>query len=270
MLQKVFPMPQLPDARPVNGDAALALIEGLRLDFDEVVAVRDLSFRLERGSILGLVGPNGAGKTTALRSMAGILPPNAGRIEIVGVDLEKNPVEAKRRIAFVADDPRLFTGLTVWEHLRFTAALYRVNSFEQRARKLLEEFSLADECDTVCGNLSLGMRHKLGLCGALLHDPDVLMMDEPLTGLDPRGILTLKAMLKERAAAGKGVILSSHLLGLVEDICTHILMMHKGSLLYVGPLAGVREKFHAVESVTLEEVFLAVTEGEAASGGEGR
>jgi len=248
---------------PNQPGAPAAQVNNLQVAYGDQLAVRDLTFTLERGMILGLIGPNGAGKTTILRAMSGILPPHSGRIRIVGTDIEDDPVTAKKSIAYVADDPRLFAGLTVWEHLRFTAAVFQVGRFEAVAVDLLERFSLSDQRDTVCGALSLGMRHKVGICCALLHNPDVLMMDEPLTGLDPRGILTLKTMLNERAAEGKSVIISSHLLGLVEDISTTVLLMKRGRASYLGPLPGLREAFSTAGAETLEEVFLRATEGEA-------
>jgi ABC-2 type transport system ATP-binding protein len=171
-----------------------------------------------------------------------------------------DPVAAKRALAYVPDDPKLFDTLTVWEHLDFVASAYRVTNFEARASCLLAQFELEEKRNTVAQELSRGMRQKVGVCCAYLHDPQAILFDEPLTGLDPRGIRTLKDSVRQRATAGAAVIISSHLLELVEDLCTHLLILHHGKRLFFGPLDEARATFagHAADA-SLEEVFFRAT-----------
>ena len=231
--------------------------------YGETVAVCGLSFALEPGVILGLVGPNGAGKTTTLRSLAGIIRPTRGRLHVAGHDVVAEPVAAKRELAYIPDEPRLFDALTPWEHLQFTASAYRVPAFEAPATKLLTQFELLEKRDTLAQELSRGMRQKVAICCGYLHDPKVILFDEPLTGLDPRAIHTLKDSILERAGRGAAVIVSSHLLSLVEDLCSHLLILHRGKCLFFGPLGEARAQFHGLGGdASLEEVFFRATEQE--------
>lgn len=239
----------------------LISVEHFHKCYDRTVAVEDLSFHVEAGQVLGLVGPNGAGKTTTLRTLTGIIPPTRGRLCIGGHDIVTAPVAAKRTFAYVPDDPKLFDGLTVWEHLQFTAAAYQVVSFQRPAKELLERFELLEQSNTISQELSRGMRQKAALCCALLHSPRVLLLDEPLTGLDPRGIRTLKDIIRTLAKTGVAVVLSSHLLALVEDICEQYLMLHHGRKLFSGTLAEAKSAFSDVQAdASLEEVFFRATE----------
>ena len=236
-------------------------VEAFHKAYRETVAVADLSFAVEAGQVLGLVGPNGAGKTTTLRALSGILPPTRGRLAIAGCDLVEQPVAAKAELAYVPDDPSLFDALTVWEHMQFTASAYRVKDYVPAAEALIEQFELTEKRDTVAAELSRGMRQKTAICCALLHAPKALLLDEPLTGLDPRAIRTMKDAISERAAEGAAVIVSSHLLSLVEDLCSHLLILHRGQRLFCGPIGEARSAFADVEAdATLEEVFLRATE----------
>jgi ABC-2 type transport system ATP-binding protein len=230
--------------------------------YRELVAVAGLSFEVPAGAVLGLVGPNGAGKTTTLRALAGIIPPTRGRLLVAGHDVVDDAVAAKRELAYVPDDPKLFDLLTVWEHLQFVAGAYRVSDFAPRATALIEQLELTEKRDTIGQELSRGMRQKVAVACAYLHDPQVILFDEPLTGLDPRGIRTLKQSIVERAAAGAAIIVSSHLLSLVEDLCTHLLILQRGCALFCGPIAQARAAFATVnEDASLEEVFFKATEG---------
>jgi ABC-2 type transport system ATP-binding protein len=231
--------------------------------YNQTVAVQGLSFTIHPGQILGLLGPNGAGKTTTMRAICGIIPPTQGRLRVAGHDIVSQAVKAKRELAYVPDDPHLFDTLTVWEHLQFTAAVYRVPDFEPAARRLLEQFELLDKRDTVAQELSRGMRQKVAICCAYVHDPKAILLDEPLTGLDPRGIRTMKQSVRERAAAGAAVLVSSHLLALVEDLCTHLLIVHHGKRLFFGPIKEARAAFAGVDvdkDASLEELFFRATE----------
>jgi ABC-2 type transport system ATP-binding protein len=232
--------------------------------YRETVAVAGLSFEVAAGEILGLVGPNGAGKTTTLRAVAGIIPPTRGQLIVAGHDIVSQPIPAKRALAYVPDDPKLFESLTVWEHLEFVAAAYRVDDAQRKARELLSLFELEEKQDTVAQELSRGMRQKVAIASAYLHDPKAVLFDEPLTGLDPRGIRTMKDSILQRSRDGAAVVISSHLLSLVEDISTHLLILHRGKRLYFGRIEDARAAFDDLESdASLEEVFFRATESPA-------
>ena len=172
-----------------------------------------------------------------------------------------NPLPAKSALAYVPDDPHLFDTLTVWEHLEFMASAYRVNDFAARAATLLERFQLEDQRDTIAQELSRGMRQKVAICCAYLHDPKAILFDEPMTGLDPRGIRTMKETVVERAKSGTAFLISSHLLALVEDLCSHLVILHHGRSLFVGPMQHARTAFAAAGTdASLEELFFRATE----------
>jgi ABC-2 type transport system ATP-binding protein len=212
------------------------------------------------GQVLGLLGPNGAGKTTTMRAIAGIIPPTQGRLFVAGRDVRIDPVGAKRALAYVPDDPKLFEALTVWEHLKFMASAYKVESWEGHGEQLLQLFELVEKRDTVAQELSRGMRQKVAICCAYLHRPAAILFDEPLTGLDPKGIRVMKESVRGVAAAGAAVVVSSHLLALVEDLVTHLLILHRGRSLFFGPAAEARGAFAATGDASLEDVFLRATE----------
>ncbi|HEV8265060.1 MAG TPA: ABC transporter ATP-binding protein [Gemmatimonadales bacterium] len=230
--------------------------------YGNLVAVDGLSFAVAPGEVLGLVGPNGAGKTTTLRSLVGIIRPTRGTISIGGRDLQRDPVAAKRQLAFIPDEPRLFEYLTVEEHLRFTARLYGVGQgdADRRIPALLSELELTEKAGAVPDELSRGMKQKLAIACGLLHEPQALLFDEPLTGLDPAGMRRMKQTIVERARVGAAVILSSHLLHLVEEICTRVLVIHRGRLVALGTIAEIVAARPDLQGKTLEEVFLALTE----------
>lgn len=242
-------------------------VESLTKLYGELAAVDDLSFAVAQGEVLGLVGPNGAGKTTTLRSLVGIIRPTKGRITIGGHDLERDPVGAKRLLAYMPDEPHLFEYLTVEEHLRFTARLYQVADVENRLPPLLRELELADKARALPAELSRGMKQKLVIACGLLHDPQVLLFDEPLTGLDPAGIRRMKQTIVDRARAGAAVLLSSHLLHLVEEICTRVLILQRGRMVAFGTLQEILARRPDLAGRSLEDVFLALTEGDGGDGG---
>ena len=237
-------------------------VSGLTKRYGTFTAVRDLSFTVQPGEVLGLVGPNGAGKTSTLRSLAGIIPANAGRIHIHGVDLNADPVNAKRQLAFFPDEPRLFDYLTVRQHLNFVARIYGVTDYAALAQPLLEELEIADKADQLPGELSRGMKQKLAIACGLLHSPRVMFFDEPLTGLDPLGIRRMKDSILSRARAGAAIVLSSHLLHLLEEVCSHVLILKKGEKIAHGTLAEISAQFaHGETNVSLEEIFIRATGG---------
>ncbi len=238
------------------------VVEDYHKHYGDVVAVAGITFSVAPGEVLGLVGPNGAGKTTTLRALAGILTPTRGRLNIAGHDLQTDPVAAKAALAYVPDDPRLFDQLTVWEHFRFIAGAYRLDGdWQPLAEELLTRFELGEKRDALASDLSRGMRQKLAIACGYLHRPSAILLDEPLTGLDPRGIRTMKDTIREHAAAGAAVIVSSHLLSLVEDLCTTLLVLRHGRMVWHGRLADLRREAEADgRKETLEDVFFRLTE----------
>jgi ABC-2 type transport system ATP-binding protein len=236
------------------------VVEDFHKAYGSTVAVAGLNFAVESEEILGLVGPNGAGKTTTLRALAGILTPTRGRLLIDGHDLAREPIQAKAALAYVPDDPHLFDSLTVWEHLRFVASAYRVLDWMSKGEVLLDQFELTEKRDAMAGELSRGMRQKVAICSAYLHDPRAILFDEPLTGLDPRGIRTIQDSIRSRAERGAAVIVSSHLLSLVEGLCTSVLVLHRGRARFRGSLDELRSREgENGRPETLEELFFRLT-----------
>ncbi|MFL5242908.1 MAG: ABC transporter ATP-binding protein [Gemmataceae bacterium] len=237
------------------------LVEGFHKHYGETVAVAGISFCVAPGEILGLLGPNGAGKTTTLRALAGILTPSQGRLAIDGHDLATDPVAAKAALAYVPDDPKLFDQLTIWEHFRFIASSYRLHDWAKRAEGLLVQFELTEKRNALTAELSRGMRQKVAICCGYLHGPQAILLDEPLTGLDPHGIRTMKDSIIDQAKEGTAFIISSHLLSLVEDLCTTVLILHRGRQLLHGKLADLRQQISAGgQKETLEDLFFRLTE----------
>jgi ABC-2 type transport system ATP-binding protein len=235
-------------------------VEDFHKAFDDHVAVRGLSFVVQPGELMAIIGPNGAGKTTTMRAIAGIIPASRGRIAIGGFDVAADPLAAKSRLAFVPDDAPLFHDLTVEEHLAFYASVYRVSDAREKARRLLDEFDLSARLHAPASSLSRGMRQKLAICCGYLHDPQAILLDEPLTGLDPHGIRVFKRSLRERAAQGAAVVISSHMLAMVEDLCTHVLILANGSRRFFGTIDELRASFDCLATAaSLEEIFFAAT-----------
>jgi ABC-2 type transport system ATP-binding protein len=235
-------------------------VDGLTKLYGALAAVNGLSFTVRPGEVMGLVGPNGAGKTTTLRCLAGVIPATQGTMRICGCDLRANTIAAKQKLAYFPDEPRLFDYLTVWQHLNFVARIYQVPDYEPVGRQLLEELELADKADKLPGELSRGMKQKLAIVCGLLHRPEAMFFDEPLTGLDPVGIRRMKDTILRRAQAGAAIIVSSHLLHLVEEICSHILILKNGQKVVYGALAEVRQRFaEAAPDASLETVFFRAT-----------
>ena len=243
-------------------EVLLIRVQDFHKSYGKTVAVEGLSFEVNAGEILGLVGPNGAGKTTTLRSLVGIITPTRGELAVGGYNITQESINAKRLLAYVPDDPKLFDSLTIWEHLQFIASTYRIRDFSEPATRLLERFELLEKRDTIAQELSRGMRQKVAICCAYLHDPKVILFDEPLTGLDPRGIRTAKDSITENARSGAAVIISSHLLSLVEDLCTHYLILSRGKMLFFGRKEDAQAQYAGTgDSASLEEIFFRATEG---------
>jgi ABC-2 type transport system ATP-binding protein len=236
------------------------VVERLCRVYGDVIAVDDLSFTVERGEIVGLIGPNGAGKTTTLRALAGILRPSGGRVLIDGHDIVGEPIPAKSGLAFMPDEPHLFEYMSVEEHLRLIARLYGIDDIDARARSLLDELELTGREKRLPGELSRGMRQKVVIACGLVRRAPVLLFDEPLTGLDPLGIRRMRETITRRAAAGAAILLSSHLLPLVQEVCSRVIIMDRGHKVADGTVAELAARVDvAAAGSSLEQIFLRVT-----------
>lgn len=228
----------------------------------KVKAVENLNLSISDGQIFGLLGPNGAGKTTTIKMITGILNCDSGAIKINGIDIKQNAIEAKKQFGFVPDSPDMFLRLKGLEYLNFISDIYGVNS-EDRIKRI-DEFSKRFELTNALGDkiqsYSHGMRQKIVLMGALIHEPNVWILDEPMTGLDPKASFELKEMMREHAASGKTVLFSTHVLEVAEKICDKVAIINKGKVLFCGTLDEMREHFKVNES--LENMFLEMTENE--------
>jgi ABC-2 type transport system ATP-binding protein len=236
--------------------------EHLGKKYGEFTAVRDLDFAIEKGEVFGFLGPNGAGKTTTIRMMMGILVPSSGRITIDGLDCQKDRVEVKRRVGYLPDNPIFYDYLRGREILEFVGEMQGLSRGDAQAKAgtLLADLALDDAAEEFAVNYSTGMKKKLGLACALIHDPTVLILDEPTNGLDPRASHEVQERLRLAATQGKTIFLSTHLLDMAEHLCSRVGIIDKSELVAVGPLKELQEKVGPGGS--LEEVFLKVTQAE--------
>ncbi|MBN1471346.1 MAG: ABC transporter ATP-binding protein [Syntrophaceae bacterium] len=235
-------------------------LSALTKDYGTTLAVNNLNLNVAAGEIYGFIGPNGAGKTTTIRMMGGILAPTSGIITIGGVDMSKDPVQGKKMIGFVPDRPFLYEKLTGMEFLRFSGDLYNVEkkTFQQKAKFLLQQFALWNWADELIEAYSHGMKQRLIIASALLHDPRILIIDEPMVGLDPEAVHMVKDILKDLSANHHTTIfVSTHTLSLAEDLCHRIGLIHKGTLLAEGNLDELK-RIAKLGEAKLEEVFLTI------------
>ena len=235
--------------------------QGLTRRYGPLIALDHLDLTIEAGQIFGLLGPNGAGKTTTLKLMTGLLRPSAGTVRVAGLDLLDRPREARRLIGYVADEPYLYEKLSPEEFLRFSAEIYGVPPAEiaGRTARLLRLFDLEPQGSKLIEGLSHGMKQKVALAGALIHEPRVLFLDEPTVGLDPRGARTLKALLRRLADRGVTIVLSTHILEIAERLCDRVAILDRGRLAAVGTLTELRSDGG---ERTLEQIFLDMTGGD--------
>ncbi len=224
-------------------------------------AVQGVNLEVKRGTLYGFLGPNGAGKTTTIKMLTGLIRPDAGSVEVAGVDVVRNPLEAKRRIAFVPDQPVLFEKLTAWEFLAFVADVYGVppQVARTRAEELLEMFNLTGAAQELVGGYSHGMKQKCALAAALLHEPEVLFLDEPTVGLDPASARLIKNILRRLVARGGTVFMTTHILEIAQSLCDEIGIMHRGVILASGTVDELRAQARAAQDNSLEDIFLALT-----------
>lgn len=225
-------------------------------------AVDILNLTIPEGIIFGFLGPNGAGKSTTIKMIAGILNSDSGHIKINGINIKDKPIEAKKQFGYVPDSPDMFLRLKGLEYLNFMADIYEVPKEARREKieNLAKRFEMSDALSDKIQSYSHGMRQKIVLMGALIHDPSVWILDEPLTGLDPKSSYTLKEMMREHVSSGKTVFFSTHVLEVAEKICDKVAIINKGNILFCGTLDEMREHFKSNES--LEKMFLELTENE--------
>lgn len=222
-------------------------------------AVDSITWEVEDGKITGFIGPNGAGKSTTLKMITGVIVPTSGSITINGTDISANPIEAKKKFAFVSDTPDNFLKLKGIEYLNFVADIYGVSEKDRKERiiSLADRFEMTNALEKTMADFSHGMRQKMMIMGALIHQPSVWILDEPLVGLDPNSAHILKEMMKEHAAKGNTVLFSTHVLEVAEKLCDKIAIINKGKLVYSGTLEELKEKYSGEDS--LESIFLEVT-----------
>ena len=232
-------------------------------------AVDHLDLTVRKGEFYALLGPNGAGKTTTLRMVSGLLKPDAGAITVEGIDALADPVAAKRVMAWVSDEPMIYDKLTPFEYLEFVARLWSVGAVtaQTRAHKLIEWLQLSDHAHARCESLSKGMRQKVALAGALVHEPKLLILDEPLTGLDAASARQVKSVLRERVAAGGTVIMTTHILEIAERMADRIGVIAAGRLIAEGTLDELHRKV-GIRDTSLEDTFLALVAGQDAAAAE--
>ena len=235
-------------------------LKDLTKKYVDFLAVDHLNLSIKKGEIFGFIGPNGAGKTTTIKMISGILSPTSGSIMIAGINMKNHPEKAKSKIGFIPDRPYLYEKLTGMEFLKFVADLYGVdsNSFLQKARRHLKMFSLLDWSNELIESYSHGMKQRLIMAAALLHDPEVIIVDEPMVGLDPVAIMMVKDLFQNLAKQGVTVFMSTHTLKIAEDICDRIGVIHKGQLIATGTTEDLQREAQ-VTNADLEQVFLNLT-----------
>jgi ABC-2 type transport system ATP-binding protein len=234
-------------------------LEHLVKRFGDLTAVNDVSLTVGRGEFFAMLGPNAAGKTTTMKLLVGLVKPTSGRARICGHDIQTHSLEARQHLAYVPDFPFLYDKLTAWEFFRFTGQLFRLSDerIETNARALVERFHLGESAHRQLEGLSHGTRQRVAIVAALLHDPEVFVIDEPMVGLDPQHARIVKDVLKERSRAGMTVLLSTHQLDIAEEMADRIGIIHGGRLIAVGTPAELRARSGRQG---LEDIFLQLTQ----------
>lgn len=235
-------------------------LKDLTKKYVDFPAVSNLNLSIQKGEIFGFIGPNGAGKTTTIKMIGGVLEPTSGSVMIAGISMKDNPEKAKSKIGFIPDRPYLYEKLTGMEFLKFVADLYGVNSdiFSEKAEQHLKMFSLLDWSNELIESYSHGMKQRLIMAAALLHDPEVIIVDEPMVGLDPVAIMMVKDLFRNLAKQGVSIFMSTHTLKIAEDICDRIGIIHKGHLIATGTTDDLQRKAQVTDA-DLEQVFLNLT-----------
>lgn len=228
------------------------VVSHLVKNYGTQIAVNDLSFSLEKGEIVGFLGPNGAGKSTTMKMITGSIEPDAGFIEVNGINMSKDPITAKRRIGYLAESNPHYYDLYIKEYLEFVAHVHEIKEVQKQITKVIEQVGLGPEQHKKIGQLSKGYKQRVGLAAAIIHEPDVLILDEPTTGLDPNQIIEIRQLIKE-LGQNKTVLFSSHILQEVEAICGRVIIIHKGNLVANQPIHELNL------NSSLEEVFRSLT-----------
>jgi ABC-2 type transport system ATP-binding protein len=233
----------------------------LTKQYGKLTAVKGINLEVAGGQVFGFLGPNGAGKTTTIKMMAGLLQPTGGSAHIGGYDVQQEPLKAKSISGFIPDRPYLYEKLTATEFMHFVAKLYRMENQDRRTAQLLDLFGLNDWADELVENFSHGMKQRLVMASALLHKPQVLIVDEPMVGLDPRGARLVKDIFKKLASEGVTVFMSTHTLEIVEQVCTRMAIINKGEIIAQGSVEDLARMASMPDS-PLEQVFLKLTGGD--------
>ncbi|MFD1040541.1 ABC transporter ATP-binding protein [Virgibacillus byunsanensis] len=222
-------------------------------------AVHNLNLEVNKGELFGFLGPNGAGKTTTIKMLTGLLEPTSGTAEVNGIDIWKQPIQAKKNIAYVPDQPNLYPKLTGWDYLEFIASVFHVpeEKFQAKATELLSTFNLTDQADDLIESYSHGMKQKIAICGALVHEPEVLFLDEPTVGLDPKSARSLKNLLRELCDNGMTAFVSTHILEIAEQMCDRVGIILDGDIIALGTMNELKST-----DQSLEDIFLELTGGE--------
>ena len=237
-------------------------VEGLSKSYGDVVALDDVSLRCESGQVFGLLGPNGAGKSTLLKIVVGLLKPTSGIVRLGEHDIAQSPEAAKQIVGYLPENPSLYTGLTVQEFLQFVGKIRGVDdsSLANKVDESLRTFSLVEKTDSLIGSLSKGMKQKVALIASTIHDPSVLVLDEPLTALDPRTQRLVKDWIGSQAGKGVTILLSTHLMEIAQSYCTRLAIIDKGRIVASGVIDTLREKAAAGSEANLDEIFLRLTD----------
>lgn len=237
-------------------------VEGLSKSYGDVVALDDVSFRCESGEVFGLLGPNGAGKSTLLKIVVGLLKPTSGTVRLGAHDVVQSPEAAKQIVGYLPENPSLYTGLTVQEFLQFVGKIRGVDdtSLTNKVGESLRAFNLVEKTDSLIGSLSKGMKQKVALIASTIHDPSVLVLDEPLTALDPRTQRLVKDWIGSQAGKGVTILLSTHLMEIAQSYCTRLAIIDKGRIVASGGMDTLREKAAAGSEANLDEIFLRLTD----------
>ncbi len=236
-------------------NADVLRVEHLYTGYEDNIFVKDLSFTLGKGELVGLIGLNGAGKSTTMKTILGLLPKSSGIVTINGMTMEEEPLQVKQQLAYIPESPLLYNEMTLWEHLTFTAMGYKMSEeqFEIRVQTLLKKFRMEDVIHHFPSTFSKGMRQKIMILSAFLHDASLYLIDEPFIGLDPLAIQQLIQLMKEECSAGKTILMNTHVLDSAEKLCNRLLVLDNGRLLFDGTMATLKQIYETAE--TMSEQF---------------
>lgn len=238
-------------------------VTDLTKSYGKQEAVRGIDLNVNKGELFGFLGPNGAGKTTTIKMMTGLLEPTRGSVNIGGCDIWEDPINAKKMIAYVPDQPNLYPKLTGWDYLHFVASIFKLDkkAYITKANELLHIFNLTERADDLIESYSHGMKQKIAICGALVHNPDVLFLDEPTVGLDPKSARNLKKLLRELCDKGMTVFITTHILEIAEQLCDRIGIILDGSIIALGAMNELKKQEGSADR-SLEDIFLELTGNE--------